>query len=173
MLLMNAMYGSILESMLADTTLLAHVTAGDSDVGLVLITEPFTATRGMVLADLTLAEAPTVLPQAVLLMGDPTAEIVIDSSGASGLKMVEPVGGFTWTFNGASVAPISCYGAALVRSAADVPSLLMAVASFSQPVVLSLDGQTLQVSSLLGFLADATFESTIGNINTGNPPVAP
>jgi hypothetical protein len=144
--------------MIADTDWLAHVAAGDTDIGLALIIAPFTPSEALTLGDLTFTDPAAILPARVILAQTETQVAVVNANGRPGIRITEPLGGFTWQVDDITTGPWEVYGVALVVAGGDIPTKLMASATFPAPIPLTMAGQTIQVSSLLGFFEGTIFE---------------
>jgi len=167
MLLVEAFLTSIPAQMVADTDWLAHVTAGDTDVGLALITGTFTPSTDLAIGDLTFAAAGTFDKPTTILCASETQSVIVDTDGNPGIMLDEPAGGFTWRTDDAGLIPVTVYGVALVRASAGVPTVLYATAILASPIELNIVGQTIQVSSKIGFFVDPLFVATIDVIGPG------
>lgn len=168
MLLVYGAYNAMLVDFAADPDWLAHLTAGVTDVGIIPITAPFAPSRDLTLGSLSFPDPAALDPGGAILGADENSNIVTDGNGNRGIRMNEPLGGFTWTLIDDS-APVDIYGFALVRAAVGVPTVLYGVAQLGVPVRLSINGQSIQASSIIGFLAGDIFEGITSAISTGGP----
>lgn len=173
MLLISAWVDAIIDAILADTDWLAHETAAVSDVGLVPVIAAFTPSPSLALGGLVFPASSVFLDGRVKKMGDPTAQRVISATGRPGIKMVEPIGGFTWTVDNLDDGPVTVYGFALVRAPGDTPSALYATAVLPIPQTFNSIGLTLQASSILGYFEQQFFEALTEAFSTGFDEVAP
>lgn len=167
MLLTRAMYNSIVTRMLSDTNFLAKEDSAASAVALILIKAPFAANRELALGDLTLIDADDFDPP-LLGCGDVTQVEIADTLGNRGIKLVEPIGGFTWN-SVLNNGPVTIYGVAMVLTSAGAPTSLIGVGTFAAQY-FALPNLPLQVSSVIGLFVGATFDPSTGIISGGTTP---
>jgi len=168
MLLMQDFYASIQNLMLLDPDFLASESApGVSDLRIYAVTAPFTPTKNLSLGDITLPPTGLLADKSVLL-GSSSQVLVTDAAGNLGIQLTEPLGGFTFFLADPDLGPADIYGFVLGPGDADAPDSLMAAATIT-PTRLSLLGQSIQVSAILGFLAGEIFQISTVVISTGTP----
>lgn len=158
MLLVRNFVTAVVNAMIADTDWLAHAVGGVSDVGLALIVAPFTPSPDIAISDLTFATDGTFLQNAVILCQSPDQLLVVDAAGNPGIMLDEPAGGFTWQLDVLPGGPLTVYGVALCRQLVATPTNLYATAALPTALEMNIVGQTVQVSSKIGFFTEPFFD---------------
>lgn len=154
MLLVSGFLDSIIADMIANTDWLAKVSLTASDLAIVPVVAPFTPAPASALGDFALAPA-GLFDNDYIRLGSPTQSAVVNADNSPGIKLTEPLGGFTFVVADPTVLPgAKVYGFLLVTlGGVSAPTDLVAMGVLDTPIDAALVGFPIQSSSILGFFA--------------------
>lgn len=126
-------------------------------VAMIPVSAPFVPSPDLLLSDLTFPPTTFFDHDAIITPTVGSSTMYLNALLLPGIKILEPIGGFTWVVVDDSLGPITVEGFAMVKTTAGVPSGLICAGVLPVPLTFNLNGQVLQASSLTGTLQAVPF----------------